>query len=250
MKRVTIYAGWYYAFEAGAIVHVGAGRHRTGFRTMPIEFIHNTAAAPIATVLLAPGSMAPMDSPFLEAFGELLGARDLSVSRFEFAYMAARRRGGARRPPPRAEKLRDEFLAAVDELIGGVATNLPLLIGGKSLGGRVASMVADDLYGSGKISGLVCLGYPFHPPNRPDNLRTAHLLEIDCPTLIMQGERDPFGSRDEIANYRLCHRIMFHWVGDGDHDFGPRVSSGYTRRGNLAAAADALRAFVVSLQHG
>ena len=77
----------------------------------------------------------------------------------------------------------------------------PVLIGGKSMGGRVASLVADDLYAAGRIAGLVCLGYPFHPPNKPEQLRTAHLERLACPALIVQGERDPFGGRAEVEGY-------------------------------------------------
>jgi uncharacterized protein len=183
-----------------------------------------------------------MDSPFLENFAGLLAARGIATLRFEFAYMAARRQGGSRKPPPRAERLTDEYRAAVAALPNGA----PLLIGGKSMGGRVASLVADELYAQERIAGLVCLGYPFHPPKKPDQLRTAHLAGLACPALIVQGERDPFGSRSEVEALGLSAAIRFHWVGDGDHDLGPRGGSGFTRKGNLAGAADAIAAFAVS----
>jgi len=180
-----------------------------------------------------------MVSPFLDTMAKLLAERGIAVWRFEFAYMAARRDGGSRKPPPKAERLMDEYRAAVAELPpGGV-----VMIGGKSMGGRVASMVADDLFSKGRIAGLVCLGYPFHPPKAPDKLRTAHLEAIGCPTLIVQGERDPFGTRTEVEGYRLSPAIGLHWVDDGDHDLGPRGASGYTRKGNLTAAADAIATF-------
>ena len=95
------------------------------------------------------------------------------------------------------------------------------MIGGKSMGGRVASLVADELFGQGRIAGLVCLGYPFHPPNKPEQLRTAHLEALACPALIVQGERDPFGTRAEVEAFRLSSAIRLHWAGDGDHDLGP-----------------------------
>ena len=120
-------------------------------------------------------------------------------------------------------------------------------IGGKSLGGRVASLVADELRDEGAIAGLVCLGYPFHPPAKPENLRTAHLETLRCPTLIVQGERDPFGSRAEVESYPLSPAIRFVWAGDGDHDLGPRGGSGFTRKGNLALAADAVAEFTAVL---
>ncbi len=213
-----------------------------------MNLLRNDAEAPSATVMLAHGAMAAMDSPFMETMAGLLAARGLSVVRFEFAYMAGRRNGGKKRPPPRAEKLLEEYTRAVDAVLADVAPAVPLVIGGKSLGGRVASMVAEDLFQRGQIHGLVCLGYPFHPPAKPENLRTDHLGDIACPTLIMQGERDPFGTAAEIAGYALDPRIQFHWVGDGDHDFGPRGRSGYTRKGNLEAAADTLCSFALGLQ--
>src|SRR5262249_53940733 len=105
----------------------------------------------------------------------------------------------------------------------------------------------DELYAAGRIAGLVCLGYPFHPPQRPGEPRTRHLVGLTCPSLIVQGERDPFGSRAEIETMALSPAIRFHWAGDGDHDLGPRGGSGFTRKGNLAAAADAVAAFARTL---
>jgi predicted alpha/beta-hydrolase family hydrolase len=188
--------------------------------------------------LCAHGAGAGMGTPFLEAVARLLAERGIAVLRFEFAYMASRGGAGSRGRVPRADSLVGEYRAAVN----GVPDGAPLLIGGKSMGGRVASMVADDLHAAGRIAGLVCLGYPFHPPNKPDRLRTAHLERLACPALIVQGERDPFGSRAEVEAMRLSPAIRFHWAGDGDHDLSPRGGSGYTRAGNLAAAADAVAA--------
>jgi predicted alpha/beta-hydrolase family hydrolase len=193
-------------------------------------------------LLCAHGAGAGMETAFLQAVARLLAERGVAVLRFEFAYMAGRRTGGPRRPPPKAERLVDEYRAAV----AAAGTGAPLLIGGKSMGGRVASLVADDLYAAGRIAGLVCLGYPFHPPGRPDQLRTAHLEHLACPALVVQGERDPFGTRTEVEAMRLSPAIRFRWVGDGDHDLGPRGGSGFTRKGNLAAAADAVAAFAAT----
>jgi predicted alpha/beta-hydrolase family hydrolase len=194
---------------------------------------------PFARFVCAHGAGAAMDSPFLNMIAALLTDRGLATLRFEFAYMAARRQGGTRKPPPKAERLMDEYRAAVAALPAGP----PVLIGGKSMGGRVASLVADELFAAGRIAGLVCLGYPFHPPNTPQQLRTAHLERLACPALIVQGERDPFGGRAEVESYALSGAIRLHWASDGDHDLGPRGGSGFTRKGNLAAAADAVAAF-------
>lgn len=194
-------------------------------------------------LLCAHGAGAGMATPFLEAFATLLAERGIATLRFEFAYMAARSSGGSRKPPPKADRLIGEYRAAV----AAVDSGAPLLIGGKSMGGRVASLVADELYAAGRIVGLVCLGYPFHPPQRPGELRTQHLAGLVCPSLIVQGERDPFGSRAEVEAMRLSPAIRFHWGGDGDHDLGPRGGSGFTRKSNLAAAADAVAAFARTL---
>lgn len=196
------------------------------------------------TLLLAHGAGAAMDSPFMALISEMLAMRAIRVARFEFTYMAARRSGGKRRPPPKAEALDGEMIAAAQAARGASGK---LVIGGKSMGGRVASHVADNLHQSGEVSGLVCLGYPFHPPKTPERLRVAHLETLTCPTLIIQGERDPFGSRAEIEALTLPPAIRFHWALDGDHDLGPRGGAGTTRRGNLEAAADAIATFLKAL---
>jgi predicted alpha/beta-hydrolase family hydrolase len=178
---------------------------------------------------------------------KLIAARGISVTSFEFAYMASRRDGAKKRPPPKAEILTSEYRGFVQSLKKRKTSGAKFVIGGKSLGGRVASMISDELYGKGKIAGLVCLGYPFHPPKTPEKLRTAHLEALKCPALIVQGERDPFGSRSEVEALPLSKKIEMVWIGDGDHDFGPRGNSGYTRKGNLVSAADAVAAFIAGL---
>ena len=126
-----------------------------------------------------------MDHPFMEQMACGVAAGGFGVVRFEFPYMHQRRLTGGKRPPDRAPVL-DAFYRSVLETLGSPER---LVIGGKSMGGRVASRIADD---SG-VRGLVCLGYPFHPPRKPEKLRTAHLVGLRCPTLILQGTRDPFG---------------------------------------------------------
>jgi predicted alpha/beta-hydrolase family hydrolase len=143
------------------------------------------AAGP--AVALAHGAGAPMDSPFMNTIAAGLGAAGIRVARFEFPYMRRPRETGERRPPDREPALRQAWLEAIAAL-GGAER---LVIGGKSMGGRMASLVADEA----AVRGLVCLGYPFHPPGQPDRLRTAHLRELRTPTLIVQGTRDALGSR-------------------------------------------------------
>jgi uncharacterized protein len=196
-----------------------------------------------ATLLLAHGAGAAMDSAFMTTICTMLAEQSIATLRFEFGYMAARREGGKKRPPPKAELLMPEYVAAVAEA-RALAGDKPLFIGGKSMGGRVASMIAESQWRHQHVRGLVCLGYPFHAPNTPDKLRTQQLLSLTCPALIVQGTRDPFGTKAEIDALTLSPAITFQWADDGDHDLGPRGASGFTRKGNLTAAAQAISAFI------
>lgn len=209
-----------------------------------VELSETGPASGAPRLVLAHGAGAAMDSSFMERIAGLLAERGVAVTRFEFGYMAARRNGGKRKPPPRAELLQGEYEAVVRRVRAAMAGSDQLFIGGKSMGGRVASLIADRMQADGLISGLVCLGYPFHPPAKPDQLRTAHLEALQCPALIVQGDRDPFGTRQEVEAMMLSPSISMTWVPDGDHDLGPRGASGFTRKGNLALAADAVAAFV------
>lgn len=208
---------------------------------MPVEFLEIGPPAPKATLLLAHGAGGPMDGPGMIMIAEALAAHDLRVVRFEFAYMAARRVEGSRKPPPRGEKLNPEYLEAVDAL----SSDGPLIIGGKSMGGRVASMVADDLFAAGRIAGLLCVGYPFHPIGKPEVLRTAHLETLKTKTLICQGTRDPFGTRDEVGGYTLSSQIKLAWFEDGDHDLKPRKRlSGFSHADHMVAMGQAVSDWV------
>ena len=204
--------------------------------TQPIEFLKSGPDDARITVLLAHGAGGPIDSKSMTAAAEALATAGFRLARFEFGYMADRRASGSRRPPPRADMLNGEYVAAVTQL----DCKGPLIIGGKSMGGRVASMVADDLYRSGKIAGLLCLGYPFHPPGKPDNLRTAHLAALKTPTLICQGTRDELGTKEEVAGYDLSPEIDILWLEDGDHDLKPRKTiSGYSAADHLKTVSEA-----------
>jgi predicted alpha/beta-hydrolase family hydrolase len=196
------------------------------------------------TILLAHGAGAPMDSASMTAAANALADVGFRVARFEFAYMAARRTSEGRKPPPRAETLNPEYEAAIAEL----GASGPLIIGGKSMGGRVASMIADDLHRRGKIAGLLCLGYPFHPPGQPEKLRTGHLTGLTTPALICQGTRDEFGTRDEVPGYDLSDSMEILWLQDGDHDLKPRKTiSGFSSADHLATMAKAAKAWAERL---
>ena len=177
-----------------------------------------------------------MDSEFMDAMVQLVSAAGVEVVRFEFDYMAKRREDGRRRGPDRAPKLVTRFQEVLD--IVGPADEV--VIGGKSMGGRIASMIADQ---SG-VAGAVCLGYPFHPPGKPEHLRTAHLETLKTPTLIVQGTRDRFGTTEEVESYALSSSIEVVWLEGGDHSFKPRNKSGRTLQQNLEAGAGAVIEFI------
>lgn len=208
------------------------------------DFLFDGPSEAPATVLLAHGAGAAMDSPGMNALAAALASVGLRVARFEFAYMAARR-GGRRKPPPRAETLIPEYRAALASLD---ATTPLVIIGGKSMGGRVASMLADEAFDAKHAAGLLCLGYPFHPPGKPEQLRTAHLAALRCPALIVQGARDPFGSAEDAAAYSLSDAIEIFWLEDGDHDLRPRKRvSGHSAEDHLHLMATKVRGFVERL---
>ena len=210
------------------------------------DFLFDGPEQAPTTILLAHGAGAPMDSASMTATAKALAAAGFRVARFEFGYMAARR-SGQRKPPPRAESVQPEYAAAIDAL----GAKGKLIIGGKSMGGRVASMIADPMLEAGKIAGLLCLGYPFHPPEKPQQLRTAHLAGLQTPTLIVQGTRDPFGTPGEVAGYKLSKAIEILWLEDGDHDLTPRKSvSGFTAADHLRLVAQTVAAWARRVSGG
>jgi hypothetical protein len=192
------------------------------------------------TVTLAHGAGAAMDSPFMNAFAEGLAAAGYRVARFEFPYMQRRRAEGTRLPPDRAPVLLDAWQAVIAELGGGDA----LVIGGKSMGGRMASMIADQA----AVRGLVCLGYPFHAPGKTTSPeRLGHMATLTTPSLIVQGTRDALGAQGEVDDYPLSPAAQIHWSEDGDHSLKPRVASGRTEAQNIAEGVDAVIGFLRQL---
>ena len=182
-----------------------------------------------------------MDSPFMAQMARDLGAHGIRVVRFEFPYMAARREGGRRPGPDPMPRLQQTWRDLLAELGGANRW----VIGGKSMGGRVASLVADEV----GARGLVCLGYPFHPPGRPDRTaaRVPHLATLRTPTLIVQGTRDVFGSPADVAGYVLSPAIQVHWLEGGDPSFAPARGGSVTAAENTKAAIEATAAFLARL---
>ncbi len=204
-----------------------------------IDYLFDGPEGASLTLALAHGAGAPMDSPFMTWFaGRLADEAGIRVARFEFPYMARRRAEGGKRPPDRQPVLLECWRTVAAEL----GPN-SLVIGGKSMGGRMASLVGDEL----GVRGLVCLGYPFHAPSKPEKPRTAHLEALKTPTLILQGTRDAMGPEATVAGYALSARIRLHWLADGNHDLVPRKASGRTGEENWREAAGAVKSFLAGL---
>lgn len=194
----------------------------------------------VACLILAHGAGAPMDSGFMNLMAGKLAARGVGVVRFEFPYMAQRRIDGSKRPPNPKPKLLEcwrQVYEQVDPLVQGT-----LAIGGKSMGGRMASLLADEL----GASALVCLGYPFYAAGKPEKPRTEHLADLRTPTLIVQGERDALGNRLAVEGYALSRHIELCWLVAGDHDLKPLKASGFSHEQHVEAAAEAVAGFLQS----
>ena len=204
-----------------------------------MDFLIDGQNSAARTVVLAHGAGAPMDAPWMTDVAQGLAGHGLRVVRFEFPYMAQRRDTGKRRGPDRPPVLLETWRAVIEEL----GAPGELIIGGKSMGGRIATMVAD----TAGVAGLLCFSYPFHPAGRPEKTRTAHLATLETPSLILQGTRDPLGNADDVAGYDLSPAINLHWLEDGDHDLKPRKASGRTHAQNLAEAVDAAAAFIAGI---
>ncbi|TAL02977.1 MAG: alpha/beta fold hydrolase [Rhodospirillaceae bacterium] len=207
-----------------------------------MELLFNGPKKSSLTIVLAHGAGAPMDTAFMTFFAEGLGNAGYRVARFEFPYMASRRTDGRKRPPDRQPVLLQSWQAVIEKLAPA-----PLVIGGKSMGGRMASLIAADPECPAHVRGLVCLGYPFYGAGRKDKPRTAHLATLSQPTLICQGTRDPMGDRDSVTALKLSHAIKVHWCEDGNHDLVPRKASGRTTEQNWQGALDAGIAFLARL---
>ncbi|WP_061018664.1 alpha/beta fold hydrolase [Vibrio splendidus] len=187
------------------------------------------------TFIFAHGAGAGMDHEFMQSVAKGLAFKGIRVVRFNFPYMIKRAEDGKRRPPDRAPKL----LEAYQEIIEQTDAD-KLVIGGKSMGGRMASHLSQ----LDKVAAMACLGFPFHPPGKPENYKGEHLASLQKPCLILQGERDTFGKREEFADFDLSDSIRVEFIPDGDHSFKPRKSSGHTEQQNIALTVEKLSAFI------
>ncbi|MGX9997538.1 MULTISPECIES: alpha/beta fold hydrolase [Vibrio] len=190
--------------------------------------------------IFAHGAGAGMEHDFMAAVAKGLVEQGIRVVRFNFPYMIKRAEDGKKRPPDRAPKL----LEAYEEVIAHF-TSQPIVIGGKSMGGRMSSLLAENEL----VAGIACLGFPFHPPGKPEKFKGDHLANIEKPTLILQGERDTFGKREEFDDFVLSSQVKVSFLPDGDHSFKPRKSSGHTEAGNIELAVEQLAAFIKEVYH-
>ncbi|MGB1262947.1 MAG: alpha/beta family hydrolase [Cognaticolwellia sp.] len=199
-----------------------------------------------ALVIFAHGAGADMDHSYIETLVGLMNAAQLSVLRFNFPYMIKRKLDGKRRPPDRMPTLVTSYQALLGAINGYDQSELPIFIAGKSMGGRVAATLAADkaLMLAHNIRGVICLGYPFHPAKKPENLRLSPLQASQLPVLILQGERDALGNQVEITGYEISNQCQLHYFTDGDHDLKPRVKSGYTLAQHQGVAVDKMRSFI------
>lgn len=191
------------------------------------------------TLILAHGAGAPMDSGFMNEMATLLAVQGVNVLRFEFPYMAQRRQDGGKRPPNPAPKLLEcwrDVYATVRPYVAG-----RLAIGGKSMGGRMASLLADEV----GADALVCLGYPFYAVGKPEKPRVEHLAALKTRTLIVQGERDALGNREVVQGYALSPSLEVAWLVAGDHDLKPLKASGFSHEQHMEAAAQRVAGFLL-----
>ena len=194
--------------------------------------------------LFSHGAGADCDSPFMQSVALGLAEQGIRVVRFNFDYMQQRIETGSRRPPERAPKLIKQFEERITYL--AEQHKRDMVIGGKSMGGRMASLVA-SMFEENQltaIKGVACLGFPFHPAGKLDKLRTDHFPSVTQKQLIIQGTRDKLGSFDEVEGYNLPSAIEWCWLEDGDHDLKPRVKSGLTHQQHLQTAIQRLAEFI------
>jgi len=217
-----------------------------------INKIINNVENPIAQIIFAHGAGADMHHDFMEQITVIFNQANINVLRFNFPYMDRRLDTGKRYPPDRMPKLLDCFTTVIEEAIQNSVIDdndkpeLPLFIGGKSMGSRVASTLAGDEDIASDIQGVFCFGYPFHPPKKPEKLRLEPLQDTLKPIVIVQGERDTLGCEKEITDYQLSNLCQLVFLPDGDHSLKPRVKSGFTYQQHMKSAVESIVSFIES----
>ena len=194
-------------------------------------------------LVLAHGAGSGSHSDFMNLLTQELVDQGVCVARFNFKYMAWAQEHKTRRPPPRLPVLIEEYRRVIEWL------DRPCFVGGKSMGGRIAShlLLDSDLH---SICGGIAFGFPFHPIKKPERLRTEHILHLEKEFLILQGSRDPFGSENRASGLHLGAYAHIEWCPDGDHDLIPRKRSGMTQADNLSLASQHAATFMRKLWRG
>ena len=181
-------------------------------------YMADAPAAPAPTLILAHGAGAGHRHPFMTAVARGLTAKGVHVVTFNFPYMERQRRA-----PDRAPVLEACFRSVIETTRAhGPLEGQPVFLGGKSMGGRIATHLAAQ--NTPALCGVVALGYPLHPPGKPERTRSAHLPAIDVPVLIVQGERDAFGTPAELTSAidTMSTDVTLHVVAGGDHSLSVR----------------------------
>jgi predicted alpha/beta-hydrolase family hydrolase len=202
------------------------------------EILTPSLKSPKALFIFAHGAGADMNHEFMSTIANLLAEKNISVLRFNFPFMIKRSEDGRRYPPDRMPKLITSYLSLLDT----VSHELPVFIGGKSMGGRVAATLAEQTLNH--VKGVICLGYPFHPQKKPEKLRLEPLQQTKLPVLVVQGERDALGTQDEINDYGLSSLCTLRFLVDGDHNLMPRVKSGFTHQQHIQTTVEWIVNFI------
>ncbi|MCA1929887.1 alpha/beta fold hydrolase [Rheinheimera sp.] len=200
------------------------------------SFVVNADKA-VARLLLCHGAGASVRSDFCLQLAKELAAVGIEVWGFNFTYML-KTLAGSRQLPPKMPVLVAELVEQISQL----PADLPLFIAGKSMGGRVATLLAASELLPAHVKGVIAFGYPFHPPKK-HSWRTEHFAALTRPVLVLQGERDPFGNKDELAD-KIWPLLEINWLPSGDHDFVPLKKSGISQQQLIAQAARLSRSFI------
>lgn len=199
-------------------------------------------AKPKAQFIFAHGAGAGKESEFMQTMADKLSQLGINVGLFNFEYMDKAIALGRKQPPQKADKL----IAYYSEVLQQTDPVLPLFIGGKSMGGRMASLLACEQ----NVKGVIAFGYPFHPPGKHDKLRTAHFSQLRAPLFVIQGERDTFGNREFVSALTLPDTVHLDWISHGDHSLVPTKRSGLTSDQNWQHAASIAVAHINEVLNG
>lgn len=191
-----------------------------------------------AHLLLAHGAGAGNRHEFMESLAREIAGNGIQVTSFNFPYMQLVYEQNKKRPPNKLALLQEHFSTELN-LLKESDEELPIFVAGKSMGGRIATLISTHPEVVQSLSGVIVFGYPFIPPGKPEKLeeRVKHFDEIKVRSLILQGERDTFGSLSTLDSLKTYKNIKIDWIKSGDHSFKPLKSTGLTQEENIETAA-------------